>query len=134
MSFGWVCALIAFLGGVGGIANCLIAREFALPKYDRDAKVWNPGWIGNVLVGAIAAPVAWIMEGTEIFGQDLSDLLAKGVHVTIGSIAMSIVIGVGGGRILTLSAEKQAERVSTNNLAAALESQETTEAANTGSS
>jgi hypothetical protein len=117
MSVFWICGLIAALGGLGGLANCLIAGELVLPHFDPALKVWRPGWIGSVLVGAIAALFVWVVYGAEVSGQDLQILLAKGVHVTLAPIFMSIAIGVSGGSILTLAAQKQAERISKEDLA-----------------
>jgi hypothetical protein len=105
--------VIAALGAIGGLVNCAIAGEFALPHIDREAKVWRPGWIGNVVVGAVAAPVIWgiygPLAGHAITGADKIDL-------TLAQVFVSVVIGLGGGRILTLEAQKQAERVAKNNI------------------
>jgi hypothetical protein len=109
----WAALIIAGLGAVGGLVNCAIAGEFALPRVDRDAKVWRPGWIGNVVIGAVAAPVIWgiygPLAGHTVTGTDNIDL-------TLAQLFVSIVIGIGGGRILTLEAQKQAERVAKNNV------------------
>jgi hypothetical protein len=120
MNVYWVCGLIASLGGLGGLANNLIAGELVFPQFDPASRVWRPGWVGSVLVGAIAALFVWVVYGAEVAGQDLQTLLEKGVHVTLAPIFMSIAIGVSGGSILTLAAQKQAERISKQDLADAL--------------
>ena len=118
MSIIWAALVIAGLGAVGGLVNSAIAGEFALPHIDREAKVWRPGWIGNVVVGAVAAPVIWgiygPLAGHAITGSDKIDL-------TLAQVFVSIVIGLGGGRILTLEAQKQAERVAKNNVTEMIE-------------
>lgn len=50
----WTCAfLIAIAGGVGGIINALLTDNgFPLPR--REAGIWCPGAISNVLIGAFA--------------------------------------------------------------------------------
>ena len=105
--------VIAGLGAIGGLVNCAIAGEFALPHIDREAKIWRPGWIGNVVVGAVAAPVIWgiygPLAGHAINGTDKIDL-------TVAQLFVSVVIGIGGGRILTLEAQKQSVRVAKNNV------------------
>jgi len=48
----WTCAaLIALAGALGGVANALKSDNgFFMPG--REAKVWCPGFISNVLLGA----------------------------------------------------------------------------------
>jgi hypothetical protein len=109
----WAALIIAGLGTVGGLVNCAIAGEFALPQIDREAKVWRPGWIGNVVVGAVAAPVIWGIYGP-LAGHAINT--SDKIDLTLAQVFVSIVIGLGGGRILTLEAQKQAERVAKNNV------------------
>ena len=54
MTIWQIILLIAGFGAIGGIVNCAISGEFNYPRFDAAAKVWRPGWIGNVLVGAVA--------------------------------------------------------------------------------
>jgi hypothetical protein len=113
MSIFYAIFVIAGLGAVGGLVNCAVAGEFALPHVDRDAKVWRPGWIGNVVAGAIAAPVIWGIYGP-LAGRSI--ITAEPIDLTLIQAFTSIVIGFSGGRILTLEAQKQAERVAKNNV------------------
>jgi hypothetical protein len=113
MSIFYAILVIAGLGALGGLVNCAVAGEFALPHVDRDAKVWRPGWIGNVVAGAIAAPVIWGIYGP-LAGRSIT--APEPIEITLIQAFTSIVIGFGGGRILTLEAQKQAERVAKNNV------------------
>jgi hypothetical protein len=113
MSIFYAILVIAGLGAVGGLVNCAVAGEFALPHVDRDAKVWRPGWIGNVVAGAIAAPVIWGIYGP-LAGRSIT--APEPIELTLIQAFTSIVIGFGGGRILTLESQKQAERVAKNNV------------------
>src|SRR5205814_882268 len=74
---------------------------------------WRPGWIGNVVAGAIAAPVIWGIYGP-LAGRSIT--APEPIELTLIQAFTSIVIGFGGGRILTLEAQKQAERVAKNNV------------------
>lgn len=112
--------LIAGLGAVGGIINCAISGEFKFPQFDREAKVWRPGWIGNLLVGAVAAVVVWGIYGP-LASYDFLEPKPAQLHLTLAQLLSSLVIGLSGGKILTLMAEKQAESVSKARLAAALD-------------
>src|ERR1044072_6423602 len=58
-----IILLIAGFGAIGGIVNSAISGEFNYPRFDQAAKVWRPGWIGNVLVGSVAALVDWGVYG-----------------------------------------------------------------------
>jgi hypothetical protein len=113
MSIFYAILVIAGLGALGGLVNCAVAGEFSLPHVDRDAKVWRPGWIGNVVAGAIAAPVIWGIYGP-LAGRSIT--APEPIEITLIQAFTSIVIGFGGGRILTLEAQKQAERVAKNNV------------------
>ena len=113
--------MIAALGAVGGIANCAITGEFALPQFDRVNRIWRPGWVGNVIIGVIAAVVVggmygplahFVINGTK---QDVPQL-------TVAQLLGAVVVGLGGGNILTQLAQKQAERLAKDNLAATLAS------------
>ncbi len=120
MSISQIIMLIAGFGAIGGIVNCAISGEFSYPRFDAAAKVWRPGWIGNVLVGAVAAVVVWGIYGP-IASFDLVQGRMGDVHLTIAQLLTSLVIGLSGGKILTLMAEKKAESVSKGQLAAALD-------------
>jgi hypothetical protein len=119
MTIWQIILLIAGCGAIGGIVNSAISGEFRLPQFDRVAKVWRPGWIGNVLVGAVASVVVWGIYGP-LASYDLLTGEMTGAHLTIAQLLTSLVIGLSGGKILTLMAEKQAATISKDQLAAAV--------------
>src|SRR5207237_2586435 len=118
MTIWQIILLIAGCGAIGGIVNCAISGEFNYPRFDAAAKVWRPGWIGNVLVGAVASVVVWGIYGP-LASYDLLTGEMTGVHLTVAQLLTSLVIGLSGGKILTLMAEKQAATISKDQLAAA---------------
>jgi hypothetical protein len=120
MTIWQIILLIAACGATGGIVNCAISGEFNYPQFDPAAKVWRPGWIGNVLIGAVASVVVWGIYGP-VASFDLVNGKMADVHLTVAQLLTSLVIGLSGGKILTLMAEKQAESVSKGQLAAALD-------------
>src|SRR5258707_14770560 len=64
MSDTWAIVATIFAAGcLGGMTNAAIAGELGLPHKDAEAKVFRPGWIGNVLVGGVAALVFWGLYG-----------------------------------------------------------------------
>ena len=119
MTIWQIILLIAGCGAVGGIVNCAISGEFNYPRFDAAAKVWRPGWIGNVLVGAVASAVVWGIYGP-LASVDLLTGEMAGVRLTVAQLLTSLVIGLSGGKILTLMAEKQAATISKDQLAAAM--------------
>ena len=119
MTIWQIILLIAGCGAIGGIVNCAISGEFNYPRFDAAAKVWRPGWIGNVLVGAVASVVVWGIYGPLASFDLLTEEMA-GVHLTVAQLLTSLVIGLSGGKILTLMAEKQAATISKDQLAAAV--------------
>jgi heme/copper-type cytochrome/quinol oxidase subunit 1 len=105
----WVIALIVLVcGGVGGFVNALLAGDLRLPR--RDADMYSPGWIGNVIIGAVAALVFWGIYGpmakVAVIGPDTNE--ATKAIFTISELAGSVVTGIGGGRILSSEVEKRA--------------------------
>jgi hypothetical protein len=119
MTIWQIILLIAAFGALGGTVNSAISGEFRVPQFDRVAKVWRPGWIGNVLVGAVASVVVWGIYGPLASYDVLTGEMA-GVHLTVAQLLTSLVIGLSGGKILTLMAEKQAATISKDQLAAAV--------------
>ncbi len=120
MSLLSLIGLIAACGAMGGVANCAIAGEFVLPRIDKSAKTWRPGWIGNVLVGSIAAVVIAGMYGP------LSQVVLNATTpptlppVTMANLLGAVVVGLGGGNILTQLAQRQADQLARENLTATL--------------
>ncbi len=122
-------AVVAGFGALGGLTNCLVAGELTLPRFELAGRVWRPGWIGNVVVGAVAALVA-----SGIFGVassiDVSTFFAptsggdaplKLPPVPLGQVILSVLVGFSGGRYLTVLADKHLETVTRENLTAALQ-------------
>lgn len=111
-----VIILVVLLGALGGFTNCLVAGEFHLPYKDPKTRVWKPGWIGTVLVGGIAAVLTWALY-SPCASVDITKGGLKDVSITISQLFSSLVVGLGGGRILMDIAVKKAEKVTRENLA-----------------
>ncbi len=114
-----IALLVLVCGGLGGLVNALLAADLHLPH--REENIYSAGWIGNVVVGAVAALVFWGLYGpmakVAVIGTTASDV---SVAFTIAEIAGSVVTGIGGGRILSSEAEKKALAKATNELVQAL--------------
>ncbi len=109
--------IVGVMGAIGGITNCAIAGEFAWPKYD--AGIWRPGLFGNIMIGIIAAVVVFAANGP-LASIDILQPLPSDLHLSVSQLFSSIVVGLGGGNILTQVAQKQAERMAKDTLASLL--------------
>ena len=120
----WTIAIVIIVcGGIGGFVNALNASDLHLP-HRQPGNVYSPGWIGNVVVGAVAALVLWGLYGpmakVVLIGEPSS---AVHVSLTFADIAGAIVTGIGGGRILSNEVEKKALTKMKDELTGALRDQ-----------
>jgi len=111
MSILTIGILIGAMGAIGGIINCVIADEFKMPMFDKEKRIWRPGWIGNVLVGAVAALVVWAMYGPLSSVDIANPEMPKALTLNLQQLFISVIIGIGGGNILTQLAKSQADRL-----------------------
>lgn len=80
----WRIIVVVFAAGcVGGLTNAAVAGELRLPHTDPEARVYKPGWVGNVLVGGVAA------------------VTAMAPTLRVSELFAALLTGVGGGRLLT---------------------------------
>ncbi len=100
-----VASLIFAFGAAGGIVNCtLIGARTILPGYDKE-NTWNPGWTGSLFLGGVAAVLIWGIYGSSA-SFDLLGATHFDGHLTVAQLLTSVVVGMGGSRILTLEAQK----------------------------
>ena len=104
-----ILLIVGGLGALGGFANCALSGEFALPHSDAKKKVWRPGWLSNIFVGALAALVVWALYGP-LSSYDLATGAGFAAHLPVAQMGSSVLIGISGSRILTTMAQRQAER------------------------
>ena len=119
-----IAVVITFCGGVGGFVNALNAGDLHLP-HRQPGNVYSPGWIGNVIIGAVAALVLWGLYGpmakVAVIGTPAATVQ---VSLTFADMAGSILTGIGGARILSNEIEKKAMDRTKKNLAEFSESGE----------
>ncbi len=109
MSIWQIVLIVAGLGALGGFANCALSGEFKLPHSDTAKKVWKPGWLSNIFVGALAALVVWTLYGP-LSSYDIATNGRFVVHLPLAQMGSSVLIGISGSKVLTTMAQKQAER------------------------
>lgn len=105
--------IIGGLGGLGGIINSALTGEFVMPNTENGT--WRPGWIGNVITGLTAAIVIACTYGP-MANYDFLDSEDKIESFTLSQAISAIIVGMGGGNILTQLAKNKAENTINKNL------------------
>ena len=93
-------AIVMAVGAMGGLLNSVVSGELHLPHTDKKAKVWRPGWLGNMIAGGGAAFISWAGTG-QLGGSDFFQVTSIELHFTVIQAASALLIGFGGGRFLT---------------------------------
>lgn len=103
-----IALVVSGCGAIGGFVNALLAGELHLPHRE-SGNLYSPGWIGNVVIGAVAALVFWGLYGplakVAVLGATSA---SEHIAFTVAELAGSVVTGIGGGRILSSEVEKKA--------------------------
>ena len=114
MSAWIVIAALAAAGLLGGLFNAYIESEgFVLPKTETLAggvRVFRPGFLGNMLVGAVTAVVLAAMY-SPLGSIEVGRFDAPQIRLTLQSIAGAILSGIGGSRLLTQGAARRYDRL-----------------------
>lgn len=114
----WLILLCVFVAGaIGGVVNALMTDNgFLLPKsedIDGKTKIFRPGYLGNILIGAIGAVVSWGLYGSFstylIIGT--ADAIKGNVSpdkigLSLASLVGAVLVGIAGSRWLTNEVDK----------------------------
>jgi hypothetical protein len=82
---------IAIIGAIGGfVGSFLTSNGFQLPgKETSDAAgtIWKPGFFGNMVVGAVAAALSWMLYGPAaeviVFGTSAAQAAPEPLGLTV---------------------------------------------------
>ena len=116
----WQIFGILFLaGGLGGAINALMTDNgFIMAKWE-DAngnKIWRPGVIGNVFIGAVAAVISWGLYGPfadYVFVGFSGTAPQTAPSLTVAAFVGAMLIGVGGARWLSNEVDKKLLKATT---------------------
>lgn len=109
--------VVVAAGAVGGIVNALLTENgFLVPvteKTSSGAQIIRPGFIGNVVIGAVAAGISWGLYGPlatfVLVGS--AQAIARNPSVDIGlslsTVVGAVLIGIGGAKWLTNEVDKK---------------------------
>jgi hypothetical protein len=104
----WIIIALFIAGCLGGLTNAAIAGELRLPHTEPEARVYKPGWVGNVLVGGVAALVFWGLYGpmasAVLIGPHEAGVVVATLRVS--ELFAALLTGVGGGRLLTAEVDR----------------------------
>lgn len=115
----WLMLLYVFLAGaVGGVVNALMTDNgFLLPKsedIDGKTKIFRPGYLGNVVIGAVGAVVSWGLYGPLssflVAGTDQAinaNVTPDKIGLSLASLVGAVLIGIAGSRWLTSEVDKK---------------------------
>lgn len=91
------------------VAACFHRDAVVLPRFDKRTKIWKPGAIGTILIGAVAAGLIWCLYGPAS-AYDFVSVAPKMFSLTPSQLASSFLTGFAGGRVLTLVAQQKADQ------------------------
>jgi hypothetical protein len=96
-----VIGLIVLMGGLGSLVSAFVGDSgWHLPMLDNG--IFRPGYLGNMLVGALAALASWGMQkATVLIGSSPGQL-----SFSTADMANAIVIGFGGASWFKSQLEK----------------------------
>ncbi|MFZ0659143.1 MAG: hypothetical protein WAM05_10520 [Candidatus Binataceae bacterium] len=104
MAIAYVIGWIVLAGLVGGLLNGYFASEgLVMPRRERlpdGQTILRPGFIGNVIVGAITAVVLTSLY-SPIGAIKLGTALTQSYDLTVGAVIGAFLNGLGGARLLT---------------------------------
>ncbi len=104
--------IILASGAFGGIINAIVSDNgFIRPREEKvdNVTIVRPGFMGNILLGAVAAFISWGLYGaySAVIAYNASTGLGtEGISISISAIAGAILIGIGGARWLTNEVDK----------------------------
>ena len=120
-----VIVIILFSGALGGIINALVSDNgFIRPREEslENVRILRPGFLGNMLIGAVAAFISWglygAFSGVMVYNSSNGIALSSEIGLTISAISGAILIGIGGARWLTNEVDKSLLRTAAATAAA----------------
>jgi hypothetical protein len=113
----WDCIWrVSTFGAIGGLVACFHKDSVFLPKFNKTSKVWTPGSVGTILVGAFAAFLIWCLYGSAA-SFDIGTIPKEhSISLTFRELGNSSLVGFIGGKVLTLLAQKNADQVASQDL------------------
>jgi hypothetical protein len=111
MWVGWMLLLVCAAGCVGGLVNGFLTDQgLTWPRFvegaTNETRIWQPGFLGNVVIGAVAAGISWMIYGP-LAGADVLAAVPAGTALTFSSLGGGAVVGAGGAKWLASEVDKK---------------------------
>ena len=110
-------------GLLGGLLNAYFAEEgLILPRYDTlpgGQRILRPGFIGNVVVGAVAAIVLTSLY-SPIGTLRIQTAMVERYDLTVGAVMGAFLNGLGGARLLTQEVGRRYDELVKRQMSAAI--------------
>jgi uncharacterized membrane protein YeaQ/YmgE (transglycosylase-associated protein family) len=106
MSLWLIFGAVFLAGSIGGVINAMITDNgFIRPHPERinGTLIMRPGYIGNILIGAVAAVVSWGFYGPFASANLLEP---QAVSLTPSTLTGAILVGIAGAKWLTNEVDK----------------------------
>lgn len=109
MTFWLTLGAILLAGACGGLLNAYFTDNgFVWPRVETagTSVVTRPGFLGSMLVGAVAAGVSWGLYGPFAGAVVIGPGAIGEVSLTVSALVGAVLVGIGGGRWLTDQVDK----------------------------
>jgi hypothetical protein len=135
----WIALLVVFAAGMtGGVINALMSDNgFMLPRYEsKDGTgILRPGFVGNMLIGGVAASISWGLYGpagsqaivmaslpstapaAAEAGRPAAAPATLQPALTMAGLFGAMLVGVGGARWLSNEVDKNLLRAAASRAA-----------------
>ena len=131
MSVGKMLWIIFGVGAVGGLLNAYLSTgRLEMPRraiVDDNVRVWIPGFIGNMIIGGVAAAISWGLYGPlssmALFKSPTPGTLSPVDTFTLATVMGAVLVGIGGARWLTNEIDKKLLHAAAGKAAAATQNQ-----------
>ena len=114
MSLWILFAIVCAAGAVGGVVNALLTDNgFILPRPETTdiGRIMRPGFLGNILLGAIAAGISWGLYGpfaaALLFQFPSASAPPPPVGLSVSAFVGAVLVGIGGAKWLTNEVDKK---------------------------
>jgi len=126
MSIWQILAVICAGGAIGGIVNALLSDNgFLLPQAATvdQLKIIRPGFLGNILISAVAAGVSWGLYGpfttAVIIGPAPAGTPPLQPNLTMSALVGAVLVGIAGAKWLTNEVDKKLLKAAASTAASA---------------
>lgn len=105
-----IFGIILLAGAIGGIINAIMTDNGFILPISEDAsgtKIWRPGVVGNILIGAVAAVVSWGLYGPFADFIILPKPSTSEPNITVAAFVGAILVGVAGAKWLSNEVDKK---------------------------